>query len=319
MSFSSSAKSELCRIRLKESCCRLAELAAFIYLNGTILFSGNGKVRLYLTTENVAVARRMFMLIRNLYSIHPGIYVRKNRRLRKNNVYMVSVLQPDQAEKILKDAHVLYTNEVNSTDIYTGIYCRLIEKECCKRAYLRGAFLATGSISDPRRTYHLEITTRNQQYAMDLLELMQCFDMRGKSIERKGNYVVYLKESENIVYFLNVVGAHGALLELENIRVRKDMRNSINRLVNCETANLEKTVNAALRHIENIKLIDECIGLNKLSPSLREIAELRLKYTDASLKELGEMLIPPIGKSGVNHRLRKLDRIADDLRRKGEI
>ena len=319
MSFSSAAKSELCRIPLKDSCCMLAELAAFIYLNGAILFSGNRKVRFYLTTENVSAARRVLIIIKNLYSINVGIYVRKNRRLRKNNAYILSVPQPAQAGRILRDTHVLYTNESNSIEIYPGIYPQLVEKECCKRAYLRGAFLSAGSISDPKRSYHLEITTRNRKYATELTRLMLFFDMRGKIIEMKGNYVVYLKESEDIVNFLNVVGAHGALLELENIRIRKDMRNSINRLVNCETANLAKTVNADVRHIENIKYIDECIGLNKLTPSLRETAELRLKYSDASLKELGEMLVPPVGKSGVNHRLRKLDRIADELRRKGEI
>jgi DNA-binding protein WhiA len=296
----------------------LAELAAFINLNGTILFSGNRKVRLYLTTENASVARRVFKLIKNLYSFHPEIYMRKNRRLRKSNIYILTVSQPAQAGKILKDTHVLYINEYHNIDIYTGIYPRLVESECCKRAYLRGAFLSAGSISDPEKSYHLEITTNNRKYAGELSQIMQFFDMRPKDVERKGSYVVYLKESENIVRFLNITGAHGALLELENIRIRKDMRNNINRIVNCETANLEKTVNAAVRQIENIKYIDECIGLNKLSPSLREIAELRLKYSDASLRELGQMLVPPVGKSGVNHRLRKLERIADDLRRKGE-
>ncbi len=150
-----------------------------------------------------------------------------------------------------------------------------------------------------------------------MCNLINEFGLNAKTIERKNNFVVYLKEGDQIVNLLNIIGAHSALLDLENIRIYKDMRNNINRIVNCETANLSKTINAAVRQIENIRYLESNYGLAKLSPSLREIAELRLKNPDASLRELGEMLEPPIGKSGVNHRLRKLDKIAEDLKNKG--
>lgn len=319
MSFSSATKSELCRIPLCSNCCILAELSALLYINGTITFLGQEKIRLRLNTENASVARRVFKLMKKLYHINPEILVRKNRRLRKNNCYVLVIPQSSQAKRILESTHVLYTNEENHTDIYMGIHPELIKNDCCKRAYLRGVFLGGGSISDPGKNYHLEIVTHNFQYGISLCQLMKKLNLHAKVVKRKNNYMLYLKEGENIVYFLNIIGAHGALLELENIRIYKDMRNNVNRIVNCETANLSKTVNAALRQVENIKYIQTNIGLNKLSPALREIAELRLHYTHASLKELGEMLTPPVGKSGVNHRLRKLDEIAEDLRKKGEI
>ncbi len=194
---------------------------------------------------------------------------------------------------------------------------RLIKKRCCKRAYIRGAFLGGGSVSDPEKIYHLEIVTHSDSYANSLCSLINEFGLNAKTIERKNNYVVYLKEGEHIVNLLNIIGAHSALLDLENIRIYKDMRNNINRIVNCETANLSKTINAAVRQIENIRYIEDSYGLSNLSPSLREVAELRLNNPDASLRELGEMLNPPIGKSGVNHRLRKLDKIAEELKNKG--
>lgn len=156
--------------------------------------------------------------------------------------------------------------------------------------------------------------------ATEVSDLMDSFKLHSKVTKRKGNYVVYLKEGENIVDFLNIIGAHSALLELENIRILKEMRNNVNRIVNCETANLQKTVDASVRQVENINYIKEHLGFDKLPENLREIAKMRLAYSDATLKELGEMLNPPLGKSGVNHRLRKLDKIAESLRNmKGEL
>jgi DNA-binding protein WhiA len=200
----------------------------------------------------------------------------------------------------------------NGGNISTGMEAD--RKVCCKKSYLRGAFLAGGSISDPEKTYHLEIICHSAALARKINGLLVDFGLNGKIIKRKNNYVVYLKEGENIVDFLNIIGAHNALLKLENIRILKDMRNNVNRLVNCETANLGKTINASVRQVENIKYIRDNLGFSSLPKNLREIAELRLQYTDANLKELGEMLSPALGKSGVNHRLRRLDKIADDLR-----
>ena len=171
-----------------------------------------------------------------------------------------------------------------------------------------------GSISNPEKTYHLEFVTHSEEYAVDLSKLINSYGLNSKVIQRKNSYIIYIKEGEQIVDLLNIIGAHSCLLELENIRIMKEMRNNVNRLVNCETANLSKTVNAAVRQVESIKLIQSQIGLQRLPKNLREIAELRLNYPDESLKELGEMLDPPVGKSGVNHRLRKIEKIAEELR-----
>lgn len=321
MSFSSKAKNELCHIRIKRTCCKYAELAALIYACGTIHFAGKSRVHLRINTENASIARRIYMLIKDLYKIQIQVMVRKNRRLRKNNSYYLILSHDQLALDILEDLGILYRDDnKQNIMIYREINHKLIKKRCCKKAYLRGAFLGGGSVSDPEKTYHLEFVVHTESYGKSLCNLLNEFGLHAKMIERKNNYVVYLKEGENIVNLLNIIGAHTALLNLENIRIYKDMRNKINRIVNCETANLSKTVNAAVRQIENIEYLRSHIGLAKLPPPLREIAELRLLYSDASLRELGQMLSPPIGKSGVNHRLRKLDKMAEDLKmKKGEM
>lgn len=183
-----------------------------------------------------------------------------------------------------------------------------------EKAFIRNAFLASGSICDPQKAYHLEIVCHDRALADELCKVLKKFELMAKTVKRGNKEIVYFKEGENIADFLNIIGAHNSLLALENVRIYKDMLNNINRVVNCETANLEKTLNASVRQIENIKFIEKTIGLKKLPQKLREIAEIRLEYVDANLKELGEMLTPPLGKSGVNHRLKKLDKIAEDLK-----
>ncbi|NTV89936.1 MAG: DNA-binding protein WhiA, partial [Clostridiales bacterium] len=192
---------------------------------------------------------------------------------------------------------------------------RIKKRICCRKAFLRGAFLSGGAISDPEKTYHFEITARSPNVANDIKRMLASFHLNAKIILRKGSYVSYLKEGENIVDFLNIVGAHTALMELENVRILKGMRNSVNRMVNCETANLEKTVNASVRQMDNIRYLIDNNMLGKLPENLREIAELRLSYNEASLIELGQLMSPALGKSGVNHRLRKIDLIAENERR----
>lgn len=317
MSFSSRAKNELCHIGVQRSCCSLAELAALIQVCGTIQLGGRKRVILRVNTENAGIARRIFLLLKELYNAQIEVMVRRNQRLRKNNNYYLVLTNRKQVTKILEDTGIIKGYNEGKLQINRTIEPSIIKKRCCKRAYIRGAFLGGGSLSDPEKIYHLEIVTHNETYANSLCHLINQFGLNSKTIERKNNFVVYLKEGEQIVILLNIIGAHSALLDLENIRIYKDMRNNINRIVNCETANLSKTVNAAVRQIENILYLREHYGLSKLSPSLREIAELRLENPDASLKELGQMLNPPIGKSGVNHRLRKLDKMAYDIKKRG--
>lgn len=196
------------------------------------------------------------------------------------------------------------------------ISAELVQKKCCKRSYLRGAFLAGGSINNPETSsYHLEIFSLYEEHNEALCNLMNEFQLNSKTLERKKGYINYLKEAEKITEFLNIIGAHNALLRFEDVRIVRDMRNSVNRLVNCETANLNKTIGAAIRQVENIRYIDETAGLDILPEKLREIARLRVEYQDVTLKELGEMVSGgQISKSGINHRLRKIDQIADKLR-----
>ncbi|WP_352418726.1 DNA-binding protein WhiA [Proteiniborus sp.] len=314
MSFSSKTKNELSRIQTDNSCCILAELAALIRMSGSIQISGLGRVNLKFTTENAAIARRIFSLLKSLYNVNTEVMVRKNKQLKKNNNYLMIVSNSKDAEKILIDTGVLKKDSKQHYVINYGITKDLVSNRCCKRAYIRGAFLGGGSISNPEKTYHLEFVTHSQQHSEDLSQLINSFGLNSKIVLRKESYVVYLKEGEQIVDLLNIIEAHSALLKLEDIRILKEVRNNVNRIVNCETANLEKTINASLRQIHNIEYIDKVIGIDNLPENLVDIARLRLLHRDASLKELGMMLNPTIGKSGVNHRLRKLEEIAEQLR-----
>ena len=191
---------------------------------------------------------------------------------------------------------------------------------CCRRAYIRGAFISVGSVNDPEKNYHMEFVLANASSAEQLKDLINSFGLDAKVVERKEHFVVYLKEGEQIVDLLNIMEAPLALMDLENVRIMKEMRNDINRKVNCETANLNKVVGAAVKQLEDIEYIEEKIGLSSLPEQLEEIARLRLEYPDKSLKELGSFLSTPVGKSGVNHRLRKISNIAEALREgKGEV
>ena len=233
--------------------------------------------------------------------------------MKKNNVYLVRVPGQPKVMEVLdvlgltKDG-LMYNPEISA---------ELVKKECCRRSYLRGVFLGAGSLSDPMNSYHLEIVANSEEYAESLVKLIETFGLHPKISSRKNVLLVYLKESEQIADFLNIIGAHQALLELENIRIQKEMRNQVNRLVNCESANMNKTIDAAYKQRMNIELIQKYHGFEKLNEGLRAVAEARLEYPEVSLKELGTLMDPPIGKSGINHRMRKLEELADELRSKG--
>ena len=205
-------------------------------------------------------------------------------------------------------------DEAERNRIMEAIQSLYLEKMCCKRAFIRGAFLASGSMSDPNKAYHFEIVCRTPEQAQRLQELMAEFETEPKIVERKNHYVVYLKDGSQIVDMLNVMEAYVSLMNLENVRIIKEMRNSVNRQVNCETANINKTVNAAVKQIADIEFIRDTIGFDNLPAPLREMAQVRLEHREAPLKDLGTYMNPPVGKSGINHRLRKLAAIAEDLR-----
>lgn len=313
MSFSTQTKDELARIIPEKTCCQLAELAALIRMDGTITINPEQGVGFYIRTENAAIARKIFKLAKEIFNFEIEIRVEKRTRLKKNNIYIIAFAHRSQMNTYLKTLGVLNDDATISYVIKKS----LVRTSCCRRAYLRGAFLGAGSVNKPEGNYHLEIITGSLEYARSLAALMNKYpDIQAKVGSRKKLHFVYLKESEQIVAFLNIIGAHQALLNFENIRIVKGMRNQVNRLVNCETANLNKTVNASLKQVENIKLINELIGLDKLPLRLQDIARLRLENPDVSLKELGELMDPPVGKSGVNHRMRKIEEISEDLKQR---
>ena len=309
MSFASETKKELTQVETDNSSLK-AEVSALIRMNGTLSFA-NRQLSVDVQTENAAIARRLYTNIKRLYNLNVELLVRKKMRLKKNNVYICRVREG--ARELLADLQIVSEAfEFNHT-----ISKSLIPHNSQKRAYLRGAFLAGGSVNNPETSsYHLEVYSLYKEHGEALADLMNHYDLNAKTIERKKGFVTYLKEAEKISDFLSLVGAYQAMLKFEDVRIVRDMRNSVNRIVNCETANLNKTIGAALRQVDNIRFIDNAIGLDQLPEKLREIARLRVEYQDVTLKELGEMVSTGVvSKSGVNHRLRKIDEIADALRR----
>lgn len=287
MSFSSEVKEELAKHISPARHCQIAELAALLNFCGQFGRDAEGRYTIGFQTENEAVVRKGFTLLQKTYNINTDVS-----------------MSEEEIQGLLSKFGRL-DQPVSSL---------LIKNSCCQRAFLRGAFLSIGSMSDPQKSYHLEFVCTDEDKAGQLRNVIQGFDIDAKIVLRKKYYVVYLKEGSGIVDLLNVCEAPVSLMNLENLRILKEMRNSINRRVNCEAANITKTVNAATRQIEDIEYIRDHYGLQNLSEALRQMAEVRLEHPDAPLKELGELLNPPVGKSGVNHRLRKLSELADKIR-----
>ncbi len=287
MSFSAKIKEELAKHISPARHCQIAELSAILHFCGQYGMCSDGSLTIGFQTENESVIRKCFTLLKKTYNIDVGV-----------------VVDSETKEKLIAKFGVLS----ESVDTL------LIKNACCRRSFLRGAFLCCGSMSAPEKGYHLEFVCAHEKQAEQLKEIITQFDIEAKIVSRKKYFVVYLKEGAGIVDLLNVMEAHVALMELENLRIVKEMRNSINRRVNCEAANISKTVHASARQVEDIEYIKEHYGFSKLPDNLREMAEVRLEYPDAALKELGQYLNPPVGKSGVNHRLRKLSELADGLR-----
>lgn len=312
MSFSGQVKEELYRHLDSARHCRIAEIAAIISFCGSMVLEEEGRYSLKIHTENPVVARKCFTLLEKTFNIRADIAIRTNQ-MKGSAAYFLTVMNQEGAARILQAVKLSGMGTTDEPYLVSGL---VIRETCCKRAFLRGAFLSSGSVSDPEKSYHFEIVCTSKEKAEQLQKVMKCFGLDAKIVLRKKSYVVYLKEGNQIADMLNVMEAHVALMEFENVRIVKDMRNSVNRKVNCETANIGKTVSAAVRQIDDIRYIRETKGLNELPEGLKDMALTRLAYPEASLKELGSLLTPPVGKSGVNHRLRKLSEIAEELRAK---
>lgn len=313
MSFSSDVKKELCKqYSLARHCC-IAEFAALFALAGQVKKFQSGEIYVKIYTENLTVAQKSYILLRKTFRAKIDVMVRSNSLQASTRSYFVFVSKKRDVVNILKAVKIL-DEQKNQLGSLSGINYLLVQNTCCKRAFLRGVFMASGSVSDPEKAYHLEMAVLSEKLACQIREIISSFMIDAKIVGRKKYYVVYIKEGSQIVDFLNVIGAHNALMDFENVRIVKELRNCVNRQVNCETANIDKTVSAAARQIEDIKYIQCNMGFDKLTDGLREIALLRLEYPEYPLQELGKLLSKPIGKSGVNHRLRKLSDIAKQMR-----
>ena len=294
MTFSDDVRHELARVIPGARCCRVAELSAFYELAGFLL-GANNQV-LDFNNSSPVVARKILLLLKGLYPELPTQVLVSKSRSRRAQICTVRVLGRNAAGQVyqdFKDQSVL-----GELDI--------LRKKCCRRAYLRGAFLSNGSITNPERAYHLEISTEQTRLSEKILEVMTSLGLEAGITQRKGSLVVYMKDGGQIVNMLNLMGAHNSLLRFENVRVMKDMRNQVNRLVNCETANVDKTVKAAMDQMEDIQTIASTIGLEELSPKLQEVARVRLENPYASLQEIGELMVPKMSKSGVNYRFAQI-------------
>ncbi len=308
MSFSGEVKEELAKHAGSARHCQIAEMAAILLYCGTIKQQG-GKWSVVLETENALAAQKALLLYKKIFHIDAVMTERASGRRGKSAVTAVVLANPQETENVLQTMKFLGID--GSLHIEGKRLDGLLGKSrCCQRAILRGAYLAIGSMSDPGKSYHLELVCDYEGQACQLRDIISGFGIEARIIRRKKYYVVYIKEGSGIVDFLNLAEAHVSLMNFENLRIWKEMKNSVNRRVNCETANITRTVAAAARQLEDIMFLRDTCGLNILPDHLHEMAEVRLKYPDAPLKELGQYLDPPVGKSGVNHRLRQLGEFA---------
>ncbi len=309
MSYASDVKKELTQLEVHREHAK-AELTALIRMSGSVSIY-NQKLILNIQSENAAIARRMYSLLKDHYQVEGELLVRRKMKLKKNNIYIVRLKR--NVQELLKDLNIF-----DGLSFTTTVSEEIMKNDQKERSYLRGAFLAGGSVNSPETSrYHLEIYSNYEDHNKGICEMMNHFDLNARTIDRRNGFITYLKEAEKIADFLALVGAHNAMMKFEDVRIIRDMRNSVNRLVNCENANMNKTIDAATRQIQNIEFIEATVGLDKLPVKLREIAVIRLENPDVSLKELGEM-VPSgiISKSGINHRIRKINEYADKLRNK---
>lgn len=309
MSFSSEIKDEVAKIKVDDYKIILSELAGITPMCGILNFKNN-KISMEYITENAPVARRIFTFLRRSFGFNVEVKNVRSTQLKKN-VFIIYISQDESCRllldelKYIKGASVFMINYV-PTD--------LIKTSNEKKAYIRGAFMGSGSITDPKKGYHLEFVSENESNAYFLRDVINDFGLNSKVIMRKEKYIIYIKDSEQISDFLSLIGAYNSVLNYENIRVIKEMRNNVNRIVNCETANLNKTVKSSYDQVEDIKLIEKEMGIENLDEDLKVIAKIRLENRSMSLNDIANSLEPKLSKSTVNYRFKKLRRIANKLR-----
>ena len=307
MSFNSDVKEELTRVPSVCSHCDRALLAALIRIEGTLFISGQGRYRLEVATDAPYVARLAWRLLHETYQLRTELTTRRSV-LHKTPNYLIDVPAQEGLSEALHDMGVLQNGALQF-----GVVPGLISKQCCAAAYLRGAFLGSGFVSDPRGDFHFEITVESRDMADDLVNIMGEKGIRARSMQRRSSYIVYLKSGDAILEFLALVGAHQSALVMENARVVKSVRNDVNRQTNAEVANQKKAAAASVDQIYAMRNVLEAYGAERLPPALQEIIRLRVTYPDATLKELGERADPPLSKSAVYHRIRRIEQMASSL------
>lgn len=316
MSFSSEVKGELSRLDVNKKCCMLAEIAGFLRVAGSIRLAGGGRFNIVASTENAAIARHYKKLIKDYFGSNTTLAVGDSQmpgksRTKGHNRYYLNISYDEKSSQILRETGMMLVREGN--DYFSdGIYMPIVKSKCCKKSYMRGLFLGCGSMSDPKKGYHLEFVLGSEQTANDLKKLIGSFvDLSASINKRNGDYVVYIKKAAYISDMLGIIGADGAMLEFEEVRIGKEAHGDAQRLLNCDSANVDRTLSASEEQIKWIKIIEERDGLEWLQPQLREVALLRLARPEASLTEIGESLSTPIKKAGVNKRFAKLRQIAE--------
>lgn len=313
MSFSSEVKNELARVRPEKKCCQLAEIAGFIRVSGSIGLAGGGKFNIIITSENPAAIRHYKTLIQEYFNIETTLSVGEAVSVGKKYSYSITIDADNHSEQILRETGILLVREGNNY-ISDGIYDGLIRTKCCKRAYLRGVFMGAGTMSDPEKSYHLEFVCHTETFARDLRRLINSFvDLQAKESRRGNKYIVYMKKADYVGDTLGIMGADTHSLMVENIQVEKSVKNTVNRQANCDNANVDKTVDAAMKQLSAIEKIEQLRGLGWLPDKLREAALLRKEHPEATIAALGEMCDPPMKKSGINGRLKKIEELASKL------
>ncbi|MCI8609831.1 MAG: DNA-binding protein WhiA [Firmicutes bacterium] len=318
MSFASETKNELSRVETEKKCCQLAEISGFLRAAGSLRLVGGGKFRVVITTENPAIARHYKKLLQEYFGIETRLEIGEGSsvgKARNVNHYAYSLtIDPDNlSEQILRETGILLVKEGNNY-ISDGIYSGIVKSKCCKKAYLRGIFMGNGTMSDPEKGYHLEFVCRSEQLALDLRRLINSFvDLSAKISKRKDQYVVYMKKADYIRDTLAIMGANNQVFTMEEIRIKKSMVSDAKRIANCDTANVDRAVEAAMRQLAAIEKIEKAKGLDWLPEKLREVAALRKENPDISIMALGELLDPPLKKSGINHRLARIEELAGKI------
>ncbi|HBT95561.1 MAG TPA: DNA-binding protein WhiA [Coriobacteriia bacterium] len=302
MSFTAEVKDELSRLVPDHVSCCKAELSGLIRIQGKL----SGNYRLEITTETAPVARAAVRLLHGIYHLKTEITTRRSV-LHKTYNYLITVPSQIGLEDALKNLGIL-----SASGLEMGIYPHLVQKPCCAASYLRGVFLGGGFIANPQGDFHFELTCDHENLANDLVGLLLHMGIPSRSVSRRSAWIVYIKGAEPILDFLTLVGAHRSMLVMENVRVTKSVRNDVNRRLNAEMANQAKSIDAAMEQVKAIRLLVEKRGIDSLPPALQELALLRLSHPDVSLRELGELANPPLTKSAVYHRVRRIEAIADE-------